>query len=297
MTSATSPGSNKTGRYVFLALLAIPVLGLLYYLFSYLAVNLFLGLDLSAYGRVGEGGWPGYALLGLGLGAAGGALAARRRYRLHQGLVWGAAAGAVGLAGLAIATFSGAPAADQPAATEAKPYKPLNRRVTCGTCTAIMATTTRPAQNDNSYEVSNLLQRDTLKAWISGTATDAANPLLPETRLSLTIGPLAGHRLVGLRLRNGYCKNSGVYQGFSRAKTCQLRSADGTQSTIWALPDTEHREFFLPLASPAVGPDSARLTLSITETYPGATHSEVALAWLVPLFEPLTQGVSPKPAR
>lgn len=286
MASATSPGSNKTALYMLLGLLALPVLALLYCLFSYLAVNLFLGLDLSAYGRVGQGGWPGYLLLGLG--AAGGAVAAQRRYRLHQGLVWGAAAGAAGLGVLALATFSGTTAPDQPAATEAGLYQPLNRRVTCGACAAIAATTTRPAQNNNSYAASNLLQRDTLKAWISETAVDAANPLLPETQLSLTIKPLAGHRLVGLRLRNGYCKSSGVYQGFSRVKTCQLRAADSTQVTAWTLPDTEHREYFIPLAATA-STDSLRLTLTITETYPGATHPEVALAWLVPLFEPLVQ--------
>jgi hypothetical protein len=41
-------------------------------------------MDLSNYGRIGSGGWAGYALLGLGLGAAGGAIAAQQRFRLNK---------------------------------------------------------------------------------------------------------------------------------------------------------------------------------------------------------------------
>ncbi len=51
------------------------------------APAVFITLDLSPLGRLG---WPGYALLGAGLGAAVGMLAARRRYRLHGNVAAGA---------------------------------------------------------------------------------------------------------------------------------------------------------------------------------------------------------------
>ncbi len=69
----------------------------------FLAPSFFLTLDLSLFGRLG---WAGYALLGAGLGAAAGMLAARRRYRLHGNV----AAGAGGLAVVLIAlTYFGNP--------------------------------------------------------------------------------------------------------------------------------------------------------------------------------------------
>lgn len=68
------------------------LLKFLYFASCYLAVNLFVGMDLSTYGRIGTGGWAGYALLGLGLGAAGGAIAAQRRFRLNKLVSLGAVA-------------------------------------------------------------------------------------------------------------------------------------------------------------------------------------------------------------
>lgn len=280
---STLPTQYKATLYIFLGLVALPALGLLYFVLSYLAVNLFLGLDLSAYGQLAAGGWLGYALLGLGLGAAGGAVAAQQRYRLHRGLLLGAGALALGLGLLAIATLAGANQPAEITAAAAQAYKSVNGRVTCGACTAITATNTRPAQNGNYYEANNLLRRDSTKAWISELAVAAENPLLPATQLRLTIAPLAGHRLVGLRLRNGYCKTKAVYQGFGRVQSCQLQLAAGPPRA-WSLTDAQHREFFLPL--PAMGRDTAKLTFTITDSFPGDHHPEVALAWLVPVFEP-----------
>ena len=68
------------------------LLKFLYFASCYLAVNLFVGMDLSIYGRIGTGGWVGYALLGLGLGASGGVIAAQRRLRLNKLVSIGAAA-------------------------------------------------------------------------------------------------------------------------------------------------------------------------------------------------------------
>lgn len=88
-------GCIKGGFYIGLAVGGLWLLWqLLQFLYSagcYLAINLFLGLDLSAYGRAGLGTWGGYALLGLGLGAAAGAVAAQQRYRLHRLIPIGAA--------------------------------------------------------------------------------------------------------------------------------------------------------------------------------------------------------------
>jgi hypothetical protein len=49
-------------------------------------------MDSSTYVRVGTSRWAGYALLGLGLGAAGGAIAAQRRFRLNKLVSIGAVA-------------------------------------------------------------------------------------------------------------------------------------------------------------------------------------------------------------
>lgn len=77
-----------------LALLALglwlgwKVLQFVYFFVSELALSLFLALDAS-YGRLG-GPVVGYALLGLGVGAAAGAVAARQRFRLGPLVLWGA---------------------------------------------------------------------------------------------------------------------------------------------------------------------------------------------------------------
>ena len=68
-----------------------------------------LALDASAYGRLlAPAAWPGYTLLGLGLGGAAGAVAAQRRFRLTPGIAWGAAA--LGLALLALVGYGNAAA-------------------------------------------------------------------------------------------------------------------------------------------------------------------------------------------
>ena len=84
-TSQPSKPNDRTLLYLIAAVvglwLAWKLLTFLYYTVCYLAVNLFLGLDVSVYGRLG---WLGYSLAGLGLGAAAGAITAQRRFHLHR---------------------------------------------------------------------------------------------------------------------------------------------------------------------------------------------------------------------
>ncbi|AMR28310.1 hypothetical protein A0257_15255 [Hymenobacter psoromatis] len=79
---------NNTFLYFLLLVLAIwlgwKVLLITYYALSYAGLNTMLALDLSAFGRLSASHWPGYAGLGAGLGAAGGAIAARRRFGLGR---------------------------------------------------------------------------------------------------------------------------------------------------------------------------------------------------------------------
>ena len=71
---STAKQDTESGKmyllYIALAVAGLwiiwQILKLLYYSFSYLAWNLFLGLDLSVYGRLAPVGWVGYAFLGLG---------------------------------------------------------------------------------------------------------------------------------------------------------------------------------------------------------------------------------------
>lgn len=73
-----------------------------YELLNDFSLTLFMHLDAS-YGQLG--GWPGYGLLGLGLGAAAGAIAAQRRFRLSRRIVLGA--GLLGALLLMAGYFSG----------------------------------------------------------------------------------------------------------------------------------------------------------------------------------------------
>lgn len=284
-TSLAGPSGTKTLAYLLLGVLVLGVGALLvvglYFGLSYVALNLFLSLDQSVYSLAG--GPLGYVLLGLALGAAGGMLAAQRRFRLPRSLAYGAAALLLGAVGLAAVPGQ---ARHPLAATsrEALAYVAAPGRVSCAACTAITASTTRAPQNGNSYAAANLLRRDSTKAWISEVAADAENPLLPAVQLHLAVAPLAGHRLVGLRLRNGYCKSRGVYEAFGRVQELHLRLPTG-EVQAWTLPDAARQEYFVPLAPGA--PDSTRLTLLLAASYPGTSHAEVALAWLVPVFEPL----------
>lgn len=82
---------------LFLLLVAV-ALWFTYQLLAVASPALFLRLDAS-YGRAG--GAFGYALLGLGLGAAAGAIAAQRRYRLNKLILVGAGGLALLLVGLA----------------------------------------------------------------------------------------------------------------------------------------------------------------------------------------------------
>lgn len=87
---AGNSGCGKRLLYLVAVLLGLrlghKLLSSLYVAFSYAGLNTLLALDLSAYGRVAADYWPGWALLGLGLGAAGGAIAAQHRFGLSRGV-------------------------------------------------------------------------------------------------------------------------------------------------------------------------------------------------------------------
>lgn len=72
------------------------VLKFIYKVGCYVGANAFLALDASAYSRAGKGA-VGYALLGLGLGAACGAIGAQQRFRLNRLVSIGAGALVLGL--------------------------------------------------------------------------------------------------------------------------------------------------------------------------------------------------------
>lgn len=83
-TQKQNPGCVKIVLTIVGIGLAFILLKFLYFASCYLAVNLFVGMDSSVYGQMGTSSWVGYALLGLGLGTAGGAIAAQRRFRLNS---------------------------------------------------------------------------------------------------------------------------------------------------------------------------------------------------------------------
>ena len=113
-------GCVKIVLIVVGVVLGFILLKFLYFASCYLAVNLFVGMDLSTYGRIGTGGWAGYALLGLGLGAASGAIAAQRRFRLNKLVSIGAVALVLVLGSFVFIgnTASSAAAAALPATSE-----------------------------------------------------------------------------------------------------------------------------------------------------------------------------------
>ncbi|WP_210466842.1 hypothetical protein [Rufibacter roseolus] len=85
---STNKGKNSEIWYLALGALGLYLawiaLKFIYYILSYLATNLFIGLDQSVYGQLSEEPWVGYGFLGLVLGAAAGAIAAQRRFRLNK---------------------------------------------------------------------------------------------------------------------------------------------------------------------------------------------------------------------
>ena len=267
--------NKSAGLLTLYVVSAIALAIFLLFSLSYLGLNLFVGLDASAFGQLPPGPWLGYALLGLGLGAAAGVVAAQRRYRLNKHLQTGAGALVVGLVAAAVvgnpAHF--APLADE--APEAEVYVRGAGQGQCPACTTIEASSTKADPGQNRYLATKLLDKDPATAWISAAAADQT------LRLALTVP--AGQRLAGLRLTNGYGKNAGVYASFSRVRTCRVR-LDGGPAARWTLPDRRAQDLFIPL-DVAAGATPAVLVFSIDETYPGDNHPEVALSSLTPVIE------------
>ena len=276
--------------YAVLAILAIGVAGvlltILYYALSLLAMDFFLGLDLSAYGQVSGGGGPGYALLGLGLGAAGGAIAAQHRYRLSKSVLVGAVGLAGGLCMFALVSNTAHLAA---ASSEATAYVPKTGWLQCPACATLTASSIKPSQHGKSYGIDNLLDKNDASAWISDTAPSGARAPGALHTLDLVVNIPAGQQLVGLRVRNGYGKNAGVYRSFSRVRACHISSAAGEQ-TAWTLPDERTQELFIPLTPTSQTP--ASLTFSIDALYEGENHEEVALSALSPVLAPQTININ-----
>ena len=118
-TKEQNAGCIKIGLIGVALALGWFVLKFLYKAGCYLGANAFIGVDSSTYGHAG-GGAVGYALLGLGLGAACGAIAAQQRFRLNRLVSIGAGALALGLFTFVFVgnTAAGAPAAENQVADE-----------------------------------------------------------------------------------------------------------------------------------------------------------------------------------
>jgi hypothetical protein len=110
---STAPNNNggcgKTLLYLLLGSAGLWIgwhaLQWLYYAFSYAGANALLALDLSSYGQLADSYWLGYGVLGLGLGAAGGAIAAQRRFGLARAVAVGGWVAIVLLLGIVYATI------------------------------------------------------------------------------------------------------------------------------------------------------------------------------------------------
>lgn len=278
MSTAQEDTNNGTKYLLYIALagagvwIAWLVLKFLYYAFSYLALNLFLGLDLSVYGRLSSGGWLGYALLGLGFGAAGGAVAAQRRFRLSKLIPAGAG---ILFLGLCSFVFLNNAARFAPPMEEAGLYEYSEGRGQCPVCATIEATSTKPDSTLHRYTTASLLDKNSATAWISGSANTQT--------LTLKLSLPDDQRLVGLRIGNGYDKSDEVFASFSRVRSCHI-SLDNGPATYWRLPDTHTQDLFIPI-TPVTGTMPQAIVLTIDETYSGENHTEVAISSLTPLIE------------
>ena len=282
MSTAQEDAENgkKYLLYIVLAVVGIwiawLILKLLYYSFSYLAWNLFLGLDLSVYGRLAPVGWAGYALLGLGLGAAGGAVAAKRRFRLNNMIPIGAGTLVLSLCSF---MFLNNAARFAPTMVKATSYVSIDGRGQCPACSTIEASSTKGDSTQNRYTVASLLDKNPATAWIS---EGAANQSL---RLTVTIP--ADQRLVGLRLGNGYGKSEEVFASFSRVHYCHVSLGNGSETYI-TLPDTHSEDLFIHF-EPQTSTTPLTVVFNIDETYAGVNHPEVALSALTPVIEAIAK--------
>ena len=275
-TAKTDTESGK--KYLLYIALAVAglwiiwqVLKLLYYSFSYLGLNLFLGLDLSVYGRLASVGWVGYALLGLGLGAAGGAVAAKRRFRLNNLIPISAGALVMVLCSF---VFLKNAAHFAPPMVEAEYYVSSQGQGQCPACSTIEASSTKADSTRNRYTTASLLDKNPTTAWISGEAVNLS--------LKLTVTIPANQRLIGLRLGNGYGKSEEVFSSFSRVRTCHISLSNGLETYV-TLPDSHSEDLFIPL-EPQSSTTPFTIVFNIDETYAGENHPEVALSALTPVI-------------
>jgi hypothetical protein len=282
MSTAQEDTNSGVKYLIYIALAAAGVwiawliLKFLYYAFSYLSLNLFLSLDLSVYGRLSSGGWLGYALLGLGFGAVGGAVAAQRRFRLSKMIPAGAG---VLFLGLCSFVFLNNAARFAPPMMEATFYIKSEGRGQCPGCTTIEASSTKSDPTKNRYNSPSLLDKNPTTAWISEGGTNQ--------KLRITVSIPADQRLVGLRVGNGYGKSDEVFASFSRVRSCHVSLSNGSE-VFFSLPDTHSEDLFMPLkleniATPCV------LVFNIDETYSGENHAEVALSSLTPVIEVISK--------
>ena len=276
---STAKQDTESGKmyllYIALAVAGLwiiwQILKLLYYSFSYLAWNLFLGLDLSVYGRLAPVGWVGYAFLGLGLGAAGGAVAAKRRFRLNKLIPIGAGALVMVLCSF---VFLNNAAHFAPPMVEAEKYVNSEGRGQCPACSSIEASSTKADSTRNRYTTASLLDKNPTTAWISGDAVNQS--------LKLTVTIPADHRLIGLRLGNGYGKSEEVFSSFSRVRTCHISLSNGVETYV-TLPDSHSEDLFIPF-EPQTSTTPLTIVFNIDETYAGENHPEVALSALTPVI-------------
>lgn len=283
---ATPSPSNNSGCLKLLLFLFVGplALGLLWLGGCLLAVNLFIGLDNSVFARLGsvgggDGGaaWPGYVLLGAGLGAAAGAVAAQQRYRLSRGLLGGVAALGLMLGAGALVGNTARLPSSEAATDEAGPYTAAPGRGQCPACATAEASSTK-TDPQNRYTAAQLLDKDPDTAWIAADGQTSGQTL----RLRLRIP--TDQQLVGLRLTNGYAKSREVYRSFARVRAGRL-SLDGGPETTFTLPDAREPDRFIPLR-PVPGSAPAEIVLRLTATYPGTNHAEPALSGLVPVIAP-----------
>lgn len=277
--AAPAAGCLKPLLYLLLAGLGLTVLAAAYFVGSYLALNGLVTLDNSWLGRLAAVPWPGYAGLGLALGAAAGATAAHRRYRLGGAVRGGAGVLAAAAAGsLALGNAARVVPLDLPPPV-AETYVRAPGQGQCPACATATATTTK-ASPTGRYTAAKLLDKNAATAWIADSAT-----LAPAIGLTLVIPP--GQRLVGLRLANGYGKTPETYVSFARVRTCRVAldvGGSGGPPTTFTLPDQAAPDRFIPLEAPA-GTATAHVRLEILATYPGINHAEAALSALVPVIE------------
>ena len=280
MTSSASNSSAtsfpKILLYLVLAGLGVSLLVVLYFGLSYLGANLFLTLDNAPPGRLGPYPWVGYALLGLALGAAAGARAAHRRFRLGLPVQAGAAVLTLAAgASLVIGNTTGfVPLVLPPVMAEA--YAPDPGQGQCPACAAAVVSSTRPSPT-NRYTAQKLLDKNPATAWIADSTATAAPAVIT---LTLTIPP--NERLLGLRLTNGYAKTAQTFASFARVRACRA-ALDGSPAGRYTLPDQYDTDYFLPLEASASS-TPLQVRFEVEATYPGLNHPEVALSGLVPVI-------------